>query len=1522
MRTNELDKRKGGENGSGLAWWLAGALWLCAGLAGYAQTSALEPGADSTAAVQTRQAAGAQRIRTRHYLTGRQGTTRISAAAALDAARRQHAALLQGPVSAQSTNSLSAAWTAVGPMQVASQGFGSVSGRVTSIAIDPADATGNTVYVGTTGGGVWKSTNAAGAAASVSFIALTDSLPVFSTGALASLSIGSIALGNGVLLAGTGDPNDATDSYYGAGILRSSDGGVTWTVAQYSQDGVAGNHSFFGLSTAGLAFSTANASLVVAAMGQAVEGDLVNAQDQSAAVKGLYYSSDAGVTWHMASVMDGSQTVQSPTLTGLSGGGNAATAVVWNGVRQKFYAAIRYHGYYESADGMTWTRLGHQPGAGLTTTACPTDRGTTGSRGCPIFRGALAVQPVTGDMFALTVDGANSDQGLYQDVCGLNGTSCVNSSPMFANAFNATPLESGSAKTIAQGDYNLALAASASGTDTLLYAGTIDLYRCSLAAGCVLRNTTSAQNGCLNPAKVSAAQHAIATQAQTSGPLLYVGNDGGVWRSTDGVSETGSVCSLSDASHFQNLNRGIGSLAEVGSFAQDPGDAGTLLAGLGALGTAGTGTVTNAWPQLATGEGGTVAIDQTDPLLWYVSTGAGVAIARCAKGSSCAAGDFGSDAIGAAQVANDVSAIHAPWLLDPGMDSNMVVGTCRTWRGAATGGALWSSSNAISRPFGAPTASGCSATFPVVRSLAAGGIAAVSSNAQNAGSEVIYAGLAGTQDGGQGFGGHVFVTAGANLANNATVWSDVALSLVTNDVSDGGVFNPGGFDVSSVTVDSHDATGHTVYATVMGFAGNGVNAPHVYRSIDAGAHWTNISSNLPNAPANSLVVDPNDANTLYVAMDTGVYVTTQVTSCTSGNCWSVFGTTLPNAPVVALAAAAGVPTGDGRTGELRAATYGRGIWQIPLLTALTPAAPLISVNPASVTFPAQAIGTASTSVNVTVTNTGNASLTISGVAASGDFTETDSCAGATVAQGASCSVKVLFLPTATGLRSGLLTVYGNVAGGQATVTLGGTGTPAAAIVLNPVMLVFPSTSVGATSGVENVTISNTGGTSANLQVPVVNGDFHLAANTCGSVLAPSTGCTVSIAFLPVSAGARTGTLTVVDDAGTQVTSLSGVATSPATDALSLAGLSFAPQQLSTASTAQQVMLINAGDVALTLIAAQITNGDFTVVNGCGNSLNAHASCALSVSFSPKSLGPQTGVLTVSDQFRSQIIALSGTGLAPPGVSLSPVGGLGFGSVGVGASGGAQTVTLTNNGGVQLGVASIVATGDFSIVAGGNTCGQTVAPAAACTVQIGFAPTASGTRTGTVTFSDNASSSPQILQLVGTGVDFSVTPDGPTSLTIASGRSATYLLLLNSAAGLSGSTAFTCAGAPLHSICTVNPANAALGGTTVVTVTVATGLASASLKGPPMPWENKVLWAGLLLPLSAFFGRQRRGAVRLLSLLGCAVLLALNGCATGRTLPQTGTTATPVVTPSGSYGIVVAGSSTGLVRSVNLTLVVQ
>jgi hypothetical protein len=1476
--------------------------------------------------------ASAHALRARSFLGGRTLPHDLAAARAMDAARKQQVAMLAQQRLLPRLSSLNAAWQPLGPAQVASVAYGNVTGRVTSIAIDPADASGNTIYLGTTGGGVWKSVNAAGPPGSVTFTPLTDILPVFSANAgnpaIPSLSIGAVSVQSSVVLAGTGDPNDATDSFYGDGILRSTDGGLSWTLIRQSHDGIAGIHSFLGLGFSGFAWSSISPDTVVAAVSQAAEGVLVNALDGASSVMGLYYSTDAGATWQMSTLRDGSQIVQQPQPFDPDQGGNAATAVVWNPIRQRFYAAVRYHGYYESPDGANWTRLAHQPGSNLTVAACPVNSNAVGNTSCPIFRGALAVQPATGDVFALTVDSHNLDQGLWQDVCGLSGANCASNVVTFTKQLPSAPLEAGSGSTvIPQADYNLSLAAVPSGTDTLLYAGTIDLYRCSLAAGCSLRNTTNAINGCQAPAMVAPAQHAIATLANST--LLYLGNDGGLWRSADGVNQQSVPCSADDATHFQNLNGGLGSLAEVTSFAQHPTDPATLLVGLGANGTAATSTASAStpWTQLSTGEGGTVAIDQSDPRLWYVSTAAGVSIRQCSSGANCTAADFtGSPSIGAAQTLNDSSLIDAPWLLDPALPSNILIGTCRIWRGPAVGGGQWSSSNAISRLLGGPQNAACNTANPVLRSLAAAGPAGNATAAQNAGSQVLYAGMAGALDGGGSIGGHLFSTTTADTANSATPWADLALSPVANDATNLGKFNPGGFDISSLAADPHDPTGKTIYATVMGFTGNDINAPHLYRSTDAGMHWTNISSNLPNSPANSVIVDPNDANTVYVALDTGVYVTMQITTCASVNCWSIYGTSLPNAPVVQLAAAPAMPTGDGRTGELRAATYGRGIWQIPLLTALGPTAPAITPSPAALNFDTQAVSTASDPQTVTVTNTGNAPLTVGQIAVAGDFNETNTCTAAPIAVNLSCAIQIRFLPAATGSRTGLLTAYGNIPGGQATASLTGTGSAPAAVILNPVVVTFPSTAVNATGIAQNITISNTGGVTTTLQAPSVSGaGFRISANTCGSTLPPSTGCTVAITFTPTTTGAHAGTFTITDGSGTQTASLSGTGVSPATDALSPLSLAFAPQELTTASASQQITLTNSGDVALALITAQIASGDFTVTNACGNSLNPHSTCAINVAFQPQSIGRTTGQLTVSDQYRTQSISLSGTGVAPPGVSLSPIYTLNFPATGVGQTALPQTVTLTNNGGLPLQLRSTTLTGDFAIVAGSDTCGATLAPNNACTLQIVFTPTVGGARSGTLTVTDSAPNSPQTLRLTGTAIDFALSPDGDTTVAVANGQNAVFPLLFTSSSTMHGTATFTCTGAPLNAACNVTPSSISLDTTATVSVVVLTGVPSTSLSKAIPPGQHQYrFWLAALLPLSLFALRRVRLPRLTCFVLLCCLLFPM-GCGAGRQLPSGSSGSTPAqipVTPAGTYPIVVSATSAGLTRTINLTLIVR
>lgn len=1468
---------------------------------------------------------------------GQTAGTPIAPAAALQRARAQALWLGSEPRSSNFTG----AWQPLGPSVVATSLYGSVTGRITAIAPDPNDASGNTVYLGTTGGGVWKSTNAAGAAAAMTWQPLTDTLPVFSQSTslpvIPSLSIGAVAVQPvtpGVVLAGTGDPNDATDSLYGEGILRSADGGLTWTLISQSNDGVNGLHPFSGLSVAGIAFSTSSPQTVVAAFSTSAEAALVGA-NSGYSLPGLYVSRDAGVTWQMATVYDGASVLQTAQPLG-HGQGYAATSVVWDALRGSFYAALRGHGYYASSDGITWTRLTAQPGTNLSLAACP----TVTSAGCPLFRGTIAVQPVTGDLYALTVDANLLDQGIWQDLCNANGSGCANSAPQFATRIDGSALETGNGNTaIPQGDYNLALAVVPTAANgTLLLAGTVDVWRCSLAAratSCTWRNTTNAANGCTTPAGVAPAQHALASMAQSSvSPVVFAGNDGGLWRSTDGIAETGSTCAASDASHWENLNAAVGaggSLSEVVGLAQSPTDANTLLVGLGANGSAATSTASSsaAWVQLSAGEGSFVAIDPNTPIDWYAAIGAGVNVKQCTAGSACAsAAQFaGAPTVGEAQVANDRAPLHAAALLDPQATGEILTATCRVWRGPAGAGALWSASNAISAAMDG-SATPCTAASAQIRSLGAGGPLSGSVNAQNAGSQVLYAGMAGVLDGGgNAIGGHIFRTLSAQTASAATTWTDIARSTVTNDLADNGVFNPGGYDISSVVVDLHDATGATVYATVMGFGGP-TATPRVYRSTDFGAHWTSVTANLPAAPVNALVVDPNDANTVYVATDAGVYATQTITACASADCWNALGTGLPNAPVTTLLAGAALPvSGASSTGLLRAGTYGRGVWQIPLLvTTSVVAQPAMTLAPTALTFASQQVSTASAAQTITVTSTGTGPLSISTLSITGDFTESDSCAGQTLAVNATCTVSIRFGPTATGARTGLLTVYANVSGGQATVALNGTATsaPAASIVLTPASLSFAATAVNATSSAQIITVANTGTAAATLQPPVLTGDFSVTASTCGTSLAANTACSLSLTFTPTASGTRTGSLAITDSAGTQTASLTGTGSAPATDTLSPAGLSFAQTTVGATSGALQVTLTNAGDSALLLVSAASSSTEFGVVSSCGTSLAGHASCAISVTFTPAAVGTRAATLTVSDQFRTQTVALSGVAVAGPGVSLSPQA-LSFGSTGVGLTAPAQTLTLTNNGGVDLALGKVAASADFALAS--TTCGSTLSPGAACTLSVVFAPSAAGARAGALTLSDNASGGgTQTVALSGTGVDFSFAANGSTSASISgTSGSATFPLLLSSAPGVTSSVALSCSGAPAHATCTVTPSSSTLGASITVSAVVETGVATASLSGRhrAAPWVAETMAAfACSLPLLAL--RRRRKMPLLAMLLAVALVGGSAGCGSGKMIATDTGTSTPATTPTpaGTYNLTVTASSAGVTHTVPLTLVVQ
>ena len=184
------------------------------------------------------------------------------------------------------------------------------------------------------------------------------------------------------------------------------------------------------------------------------------------------------------------------------------------------------------------------------------------------------MQERSGDTFALSVDGSNRDQGLVAGYLWLVWFKLLRANDIWATtAIREARDRRWQHYLFPQADYNLSLAAITSGTpgagqDTLLYVGTVDLYRCSLAGGCTLRNTTNAlsMDALHQPKWLRRSMLSPRWPLRASRWFLW-GNDGGLWRSTDGVNQQAVPCSADDASHFQNLNGGMGSLAEVVSFA-------------------------------------------------------------------------------------------------------------------------------------------------------------------------------------------------------------------------------------------------------------------------------------------------------------------------------------------------------------------------------------------------------------------------------------------------------------------------------------------------------------------------------------------------------------------------------------------------------------------------------------------------------------------------------------------------------------------------------------------------------------------------------------------------------------------------------------------------------------------------------------------------------------------------------------------------------------------------------------------
>jgi large repetitive protein len=327
--------------------------------------------------------------------------------------------------------------------------------------------------------------------------------------------------------------------------------------------------------------------------------------------------------------------------------------------------------------------------------------------------------------------------------------------------------------------------------------------------------------------------------------VMYFANDGGIYRALDGYGGlTTGTCG--GVNQFESLNGTLGSMTQFVSFSQASGDANTILGGTQGNGSPATQSI-GSWQNVNFGDGGYTAISPVNETQWFVSNPpdatSGVNIFTCSKGLACHTSDFqgGPVANGNGQVVNsetvggDTGPYYPLYILEGRSSEEMIVGTCRIWRGPSTGGTF----TVLSYSFETGGDGICTGgEINLVRSMAAG-VADMNTGF----SKVMYAGT-------DGFGpllptspagGHVWVS--TNVEGGPSTWVDQT-----------GAINPNNFPISGVAMDSSDTLGLTAYVSIMGFSTPSFPTSHLWQTTDGGFSWADFSgtppNSLPNAPAN------------------------------------------------------------------------------------------------------------------------------------------------------------------------------------------------------------------------------------------------------------------------------------------------------------------------------------------------------------------------------------------------------------------------------------------------------------------------------------------------------------------------------------------------------------------------------------------------------------------------------------------------------------------------------------------------
>jgi hypothetical protein len=463
-------------------------------------------------------------------------------------------------------------------------------------------------------------------------------------------------------------------------------------------------------------------------------------------------------------------------------------------------------------------------------------------------------------------------------------------------------------------------------------------------------------------------------------------------------------------------------------------------------------------------------------------------------------------------------------------------------------------------------------------------------------------------------------------------------------------------------------------------------------------------------------------------------------------------------------------------------------------TGLAPGS--LAANPSSASFGNVTVGN-NKAVSVAVTNTGGVAVTVSSAAASGSgFNFTGPTLPLTLNAGQSIAFSAIFAPTAAGAASGTLTINSDASNATLSVPLSGTGLAQGQLSPNPSSLSFGNVQVGSSKSLSE-TLTNSGGTTLTISAASASGSgFSLSGITVPVTLNAGQSTSFTVLFAPTASGAASGSISITSNGSNPNLSipLSGTGVTPGMLAANPTSLPFGSVQVGNSSNKSET-LTNTGGSAVTLSQANVTGAGFSVSGlTLPATLSSNQSVTFTVTFAPTSAGSASGTVSiVSDASNPSLsIALSGTGTALGQLAVSPTT-LSFGNVVVGSS--SSLNGTLNATGAAVTISSDSIANEFTL--SGISLPVTVAAGSSASFTVTFTPKSSGAASGSLSFTSNATNSPTVQSLAGSGTP---PPQHSVSLTWNSSANAVgYNVYRGTASGgpysivnssLDASTAFT------------------------------------------------------------------------------------------------------------------------------------